>query len=126
MKWPSEKRALKLAAQLSVLNQKSGAMEPFHLNRAQRRVLFAALGTRRLVVGKGRQVGCSTVLAFLMLLLCIMNPGLPCCIVADDQAKADGLLRLIKAWARDLFGGDIFAVQDASIFPVDPATGQTI
>jgi hypothetical protein len=99
---PSYQQAIAIASTLTVLDQATGQRVPFRLNREQRRILKAALAHRRLIVGKGRQVGCSTVLAFLLMLVCILNPGLPCCIVADEQEKASGLLRRVKGWLKQL------------------------
>lgn len=99
---PSYERALAVAAQLTVLDQATSARVPFQLNREQRRILKAALRHRRIIVGKGRQVGCSTVLAFLLMLLAAMNPSLPLCIIADDQDKASALLGRIKGWLKQL------------------------
>lgn len=83
---------------LTVLDQATGTLLPFKLNREQRRILRKALKTRRLVVGKGRQVGCSTAIVFLMMMIAVRNPGLPMAIVADEQEKANGLLGKIKGW----------------------------
>lgn len=95
---PSLEAALRVATRLVVLDQQTGRLVPFELNGEQQRVLSAALGARRLVIGKGRQIGCSTVLCFLSMLIAILNPGLPVAIVADKQEKAEGLLGKIKSW----------------------------
>jgi len=100
--FPSLATATAAAARLTVLDQSTFAVLPFVLNHEQREVLRLALQTRRLCVGKGRQVGCSTLFVFLMFLLCTMNAGLPCAIVADEQGKANALLGKIKRWAKML------------------------
>lgn len=103
MQLPSLSRAVRLAeARLTVLSQATGRYEPFILTSEQRGILATALRTRRLVVGKGRQVGCSTVLVYLLMLAAIMNPGLPIVIVADEQEKAEALLSKVKAWLAQL------------------------
>jgi hypothetical protein len=95
---PSYVELLAAAEGLTVLNQETSTLRPFRLNREQRRILRKALRTRRLVVGKGRQVGCSTAIAFLMTMIAIRNPGLPMCIVADEQKNASKILSTIKGW----------------------------
>lgn len=95
---PSYVELLAAAVGLTVLDQETSTLRPFILNREQRRILRKALRTRRLVIGKGRQVGCSTAIAFLMTMIAIRNPGLPMCIVADDQRNASKILKTIKGW----------------------------
>lgn len=95
---PSYQHALSVASRLTVLDQSSGAMVPFILNEEQRRVLRSLCQSRRLVVLKGRQVGCSTVVALCLMLIAVLNPGLPLCVVADDHGKAKGLMGRVKGW----------------------------
>lgn len=102
MQLPVYERALAVAEGLTVLDQETGTYVPFRLNREQRRILRTALRTKRLVIGKGRQVGCSTVVAFLMMLVAVMNPGMPCCIVADLEENATNILGKIKHWLSEI------------------------
>jgi hypothetical protein len=99
---PTLERAKRLATKLVVLNQATKALEPFVFNDEQLAIVEAMLTTRRLWIGKGRQVGASTVCVYLVLLLAMMNPGLPCAIVADDQRKAEKLLAKATAWLKQL------------------------
>ena len=99
---PSFDKALKLAQRLSVLDQKTGSLIPFDLNQEQREILRCMLEHQRLVIVKGRQIGCSTVSAYLVVLAALMNPGLPICIIADEQVKSEGLLMKIKGWLKEL------------------------
>ena len=99
---PSYDKALKLAQRLSVLDQKTGSLIPFDLNQEQREVLRCILEHQRLVIVKGRQIGCSTVSAYFVVLAALMNPGLPICIIADEQVKSEGLLMKIKGWLKEL------------------------
>lgn len=100
MNLPRYREAVALASSLMVLNQKTSAMEPFRLNREQERVLKAMLRSprRRVVILKGRQIGCSTVIVYFLMLVAIMNPGLPIAIVAHKQDVANGLLGKVKGW----------------------------
>lgn len=98
MIYPSFEKAARMAASLTLLDQETFAVTPFRLNAEQREIMRLALKTRRLVIGKGRQVGCSTVLVFLMMVLALMNPSLPCAIVADEQGKANALLAKVRRW----------------------------
>jgi hypothetical protein len=110
---PSYVELLAAAEGLTVLDQESGTLRPFKLNREQRRILRKALRTRRLVVGKGRQVGCSTVVAFLMTMIAVRNPGLPMAIVADQQDNANSILGKIKHWLTQMgvtFSGGVESI----------------
>lgn len=102
MKLPSYEKAVRLAGLLEVLDQDTAQAQPFVLNREQRRVLRAILRHRRVVILKGRQIGCSTVTAFALMLVAMMNPGLPCAIVAHDQESANGILAKVKGWLRQM------------------------
>lgn len=102
MNLPSYEKALRLATKLQVLDQKTGSLVPFRLNEEQREVLKAMLVHQRVIVVKGRQIGCSTVIAYFVTLAAIMNPGLPIAIVADEQSKSEGLLLRVKNWLRQL------------------------
>jgi len=99
---PSLDKALKLAQRISVLDQKTGSLIPFDLNQEQREVLKSILMHQRLVVVKGRQIGCSTVSAYFVTLAALLNPGLPICIIADEQAKSEALLLKVKNWLKEL------------------------
>lgn len=90
------------ATRLRVLDQATGRLVPFRLNKEQQDILRALCTTARLVVLKGRQVGCSTVVAFFLMLVATMNPGMPCCIVADDHAKAKLLLARVSGWLKQM------------------------
>jgi hypothetical protein len=81
-----------------ILNKRNGKLVPLSLNAPQRRIIRAALRCDRVVVGKIRQVGSSTGVAYLMKHLAMRNPGLPMCIVADTQDNANGILAKIKKW----------------------------
>lgn len=102
MNRPAYAKALRTANALSILDQETGRLVPFRLNDEQQAVLRSLCASSRIVVLKGRQVGCSTVVAFFLLLVAIMNPGLPCCIVADDHAKAKAILARVNGWAKQL------------------------
>lgn len=102
MNLPSYEKAVRLATKLQVLDQKTGSLVPFRLNDEQKDVLKAMLKHQRVIVVKGRQIGCSTVIAYFVTLAAIMNPGLPIAIVADEQAKSEGLLLRVKNWLRQL------------------------
>ena len=102
MNLPSYEKALRLATKLQVLDQRTGSLVPFRLNEEQREVLKAMLTHQRVIVVKGRQIGCSTVIAYFVTLAAIMNPGLPIAIVADEQNKSEGLLLRVKNWLRQL------------------------
>lgn len=99
---PTYERAALIASRLKVLDQKTGQLVPLRFNAEQTLIMRAALTTSRLIVGKGRQVGCTTILAFLMLLVVVLNPGVPCAIVADEQRKAEAVLQKIKSWLAQL------------------------
>lgn len=99
---PTLDKALKLAERLSVLDQKTGSLIPFSLNGEQREVLASILHHQRLIVVKGRQIGCSTVSAYFVTLAALLNPGLPICIIADEQAKSEALLLKVKNWLKEL------------------------
>lgn len=94
--------ALKLAECLYIIDQKTGQLLPFVLNEEQRVVLQALCENDRVIVLKGRQVGCSTVGAFFCLLLCTINPGLPAGIIADTMDNAEGILKKIRDWLEQL------------------------
>lgn len=95
---PSYEKAVKLAPELTVYDQVTAAFVPFILNAEQLEILAIALTTKRLVVGKGRQIGCSTVFIFLLTLIAVMNPGIRLCVIGDEQDTADGLLATMKHW----------------------------
>jgi len=97
---PSYLECVAFARGLKILDQSTGTLSPFSLNGEQRDVLKAMCGSKRVVVLKGRQIGCSTVVAFYLTLVAIQNPGLPLCIVADDHGKAKGLLRRVRGWLK--------------------------
>jgi hypothetical protein len=99
---PSYENALKLASTLLILNQSSARMERWVLTSGQKEILRKALKAKRLCLLKARQVGGSTICAFFVLLVALLNPGLPCAIVADQQNKADGILGKIRSWCEQL------------------------
>ena len=99
---PSFEKAIKLGQRLSVLDQRTGSLIPFDLNEEQQEVLRFMLKNQRLVIVKGRQIGCSTVSAYFVTLAALLNPGLPICIIADEQVKSEGLLLKIKGWLKEL------------------------
>jgi hypothetical protein len=99
---PDFEKAVSLAKRLSVLDQRTGSLIPFDLNEEQREVMRAALKHQRIIVVKGRQIGCSTVIAYFVTLAAVLNSGLPIAIIADEQAKAEGLLLKIKTWVKTL------------------------
>lgn len=122
---PKYKVALRIAGGLKILDQDTGTIAPFRMNREQRRILMALCKSKRVVVLKGRQVGCSTVVAYFLMLVAIMNPGLPCCIVADDHGKAKGLLGKVKSWLKQLQHLGVRLTVDA-VESVTLANGATI
>lgn len=101
---PSLKKALRLARTLTILDQETAQYIPFVLNAEQIAILSMALVRRQLVIGKGRQIGSSTVIVFLLMLIAIMNPGVPICIVGDSWDTADGLLEKVRHWLEDDMG----------------------
>ena len=76
---------------------------PFRLNGEQVRVLALILENQsRVCIGKGRQVGISTAVAFLLMWLVLLNPGISVCIIANDQSNANGVLKKVKGWLRQM------------------------
>lgn len=103
MLFPDLDRARRLARErLTVLDSETKQHVPFIFNEEQDEILTLAASTKRLIIGKGRQIGNSTVIVFLLMLIALMNPGMPIAIVADDQGKANGLLAKIKGWLKQL------------------------
>ena len=103
MLFPGYRETLAFAQGLTILNQATALIEPFRLNREQRKILRAILrNRRRVVIGKGRQVGASTVGALVLMLLALCNDGLPMAIVADKQENADDILAKIRHWLSEL------------------------
>lgn len=102
--FPSFEKAVAFAAQLTILDQETARYVPFVLNAEQLEILRIALVRRQLIIGKGRQIGSSTVFVFLLMVLAIMNPGLPICIVGDSWDTADGLLEKVRHWLEDDMG----------------------
>lgn len=99
---PTLEKSLMLAKKLSVLDQRTGSLIPFDLNAEQREVLGQILRNQRLVIVKGRQIGCSTVSAYFVTVAAMLNPGLPICIISDEQAKSEALLHKVKGWLKEL------------------------
>lgn len=101
---PTLKKALRAARMLTILDQETAQYVPFILNGEQIAILEMALARRQLVIGKGRQIGASTLFVFLLMLIAIMNPGVPICIVGDSWDTADGLLEKVRHWLEDDMG----------------------
>lgn len=98
MKKPTLEKALRFAKRLKVLDQKTGQMIPFVLNEEQQHALKLMLRHQRVIFGKGRQIGMSTVSAFFVAIMLIMNPGLPAAVISDEQEKSEDLLKRVRDW----------------------------
>lgn len=101
---PTFEKAVKLASQLTILNQETARYEPFILNEGQLEILRIALVRRQLIIGKSRQIGSSTVFVFILMCIAIMNPGVPIAVVGDSWDTADGLLEKVRHWLMDDMG----------------------
>lgn len=102
LRLPTFTKAVRLASQLTILDQATATFRTFIPNDEQCRVLRALLDRDRVIVGKGRQTGTSTISLLVLMLVALMNPGLPCCVVADEQEKAEGLLLKVKQWLAEI------------------------
>lgn len=100
MRLPSLRRFLAFTATLTILNQETGAVEPFVINIEQKAIAKALLEDDRVRTGKGRQIGSTTVHAAVMYAAMLMNPGLPCAVVADSWDNAEGVVEKIAHWAK--------------------------
>ncbi len=95
--------AERLPRLLMILNQEQqGAIATWRINDEQREVLRAIIDNERVIVLKGRQMGVSTITLLAVLAFALVNPGVPCAIVADTREKAQGLLARLAGWCDQL------------------------
>jgi hypothetical protein len=95
--------ASRLPKKLVILNQElHGAIAQWKINDEQREVLRAIIDNERVIVLKGRQMGVSTITLLAVLAFAVVNPGVPCAIVADTREKAQGLLARLAGWCDQL------------------------
>ena len=103
MIFPKLEMLVAAAPRFLVFDPVTKTLMPFRLNGEQLRVLALILENQsRVCVGKGRQVGISTAVAFLLMWLVLLNPGISVCIIANDQSNANGVLKKVKGWLRQM------------------------
>lgn len=83
---------------LKIMHQEHASSQPFIFNDEQLQVIEAVGGSEvpKIQTLKSRQVGMSTVFAFLDAVYMIINPGVNVGLVADEEVKAQALVGRVK------------------------------
>jgi hypothetical protein len=88
-------------SQFLQIRPKAGSLVPFNLNSAQRKILRAIeeqrekTGRVRTVILKGRQVGCTTLIAGMHFHQMIYKPGLRTAIIAHERQASSNIREMI-------------------------------
>jgi hypothetical protein len=95
-------------SQFLKIRPKGGSLTPLDLNSAQRKVLHviekqrAETGRVRVVILKGRQVGCTTLVAGIHFHQMIYNPGLRTAIIAHERLASSNIREMIQRFYDNL------------------------
>lgn len=93
---------IKIAGMLKVQDKQTGNLIPWQLHPEQIKIIKTYCENDRTLTLKGRQIGSSTVSAFLLLMHCLANPGAKAAIVADKESLSIVLLAKAAAFAEQL------------------------
>jgi hypothetical protein len=93
---------LVLIGKLKVEDRELQTPKPWVLWDEQREIVEAWCRSDRILLLKGRRIGASTLCALLLLVDCLMTPGIRGCIVAPDEPLAQFHLARLRSFAEQL------------------------